>query len=323
MIYQMENLVLITAHCPTEEQEKMLEECIDSVINLNHHVLLISHTHVPIHIQKKCKYYFYDHFNDINQDEDLLYYTFHTINHDAKIRSKYFIKEFYGFAIYRMFCMAAQVARNFGYKNIHHIEYDCRLLDNTLIDQHNELLNTYDSVFYTDNGEESGFLLGAFKSFRVDKLPDFFVNYQKEKMREMMVSVPLKPLESFTKHIFSQAGKICFRNSTDLKKDGKFYQTETLLRKKYFTPYYDESEDYIFLFYKNVGTTENNLKIYVNANKIIHRVIHPTWWQMIPLCYGDDLTNLLIISDGKIIYDKSFNKEERELFKKNSFIDRS
>ena len=68
----MKDLIFITAYCPTEEQEKVLEKCVDSVIKTGNHILLISHTHIPIHIQQKCQYYFYDYLNEISDDCDLL-----------------------------------------------------------------------------------------------------------------------------------------------------------------------------------------------------------------------------------------------------------
>ena len=48
----MKDLIFITAYCPTEEQERVLEKCVDSVLKCEKHVALISHSHVPIHIQK-------------------------------------------------------------------------------------------------------------------------------------------------------------------------------------------------------------------------------------------------------------------------------
>ena len=48
----MKDLILITAYCPTEEQVVALEKCIDSVLKCGNHIALISHTHIPIHIQK-------------------------------------------------------------------------------------------------------------------------------------------------------------------------------------------------------------------------------------------------------------------------------
>ena len=316
----MNDLIVITAHCPSEEQEKMLEKCIDSVINLNHHILLISHTHIPIHIQKKCNYYFYDYSNDINHDDDLLYFVRYVIDDNTTIKSKYFTKEFYGFAIYRMFTISSQIANNFNYKNIHHIEYDCVLVDNSLIEEHNNLLNEYDSVFYTDNGNDNGFILGAFKSFKINKLPKLFKNYDKDKMREIMVNTPLIPLEVFTKQIFKESGNVIFRNSTELKKTGKFFQNESPLRLKYFTPYYDQRSDMFLLFYKNMGETVDSLRVYVNGEQLLSFSVQPKYWNIRTLCRFQDLNSILLMVGKKIIYDKTFNEEQRNKLKENSYI---
>ena len=96
-----------------------------------------------------------------------------------RIPCEFFHKTFYGFAIYRMFCIANQIAINFGYENIHYIEYDCELLDKKLINENSKLLENYDSVIYTDNGKENGFLFGSFKSLKVKTLPENFKNYNK------------------------------------------------------------------------------------------------------------------------------------------------
>jgi hypothetical protein len=316
----MKDLVIITAHCPSEEQEKMLERCIDSVINLNHHILLISHTHIPIHIQKKCNYYFYDYFNDINHDDELLYFVRYFIDDTTTIKSKYFIKEFYGFAIYRMFTIASQIANNFNYRNIHHIEYDSVLIDNSLIEEHNNLLNEYDSVFYTDDGKDSGFILGAFKSFKIDKLPKLFKEYDKDKMREIMVNTPLMPLETFTKQIFKESGNVIFRNSTELKNTGKLIQNESPSRLKYFTPYYDHRSDRFLLFYKNMGETVDSLRVYVNGEQLLSFSVQPKYWNIRTLCRFQDLNSLLLMVGNKIIYDKTFNEEQRNTLKENAYL---
>ena len=49
-----EDLIYVTANCPTEEQEKKLEECINSLEKIGYDIALVSHTHIPLNIQKKC-----------------------------------------------------------------------------------------------------------------------------------------------------------------------------------------------------------------------------------------------------------------------------
>jgi hypothetical protein len=316
----MNDLIVITAHCPTEPQEKMLEDCIDSVIGLGYHVLLISHTHTPIHIQKKCNYYFYDYLNDINQDDDLLYFTWFAVDDTTFIKSKYFTKEFYGFAIYRMFTIASQIAENFGYDNIHHMEYDCMLKNKNLINEHNSLLQEYDSVFYTDDGKDTGLILGAFKSFKVSKLPQLFKKYDKDEMRKIMVETPLLPLENFTKHIFRKEGNPIFLNSRELVKSGGFYQNHSPLRLKHFAPYYSSESDEFWFFYKNLNQTDESIRIYVNGINSINLVSPPRHWHMKKLCKSNELSSLMVLYDGKIVYDKQYTEQDRETLKKNSYL---
>ena len=75
----MNDLIFITAHCPTIEQEVSLERCVDSILRCGFHVALISHTHIPIHIQKKCNYYVYDYKNDTSDDSRLMGFSSFTI----------------------------------------------------------------------------------------------------------------------------------------------------------------------------------------------------------------------------------------------------
>ena len=316
----MNDLIVITAHCPTESQEKMLEDCINSLIGLNQHILLLSHTHVPIHIQKKCNYYFYDYLNDVSQDNDLLYFNWYKINGTTLIKSKYFTKEFYGFAIYRMFTIASQIAENFGYNNIHHIEYDCELKNINLINEHNNLLDKYDSVFYTNDGKDTGMIFGAFKSFKVSKLPELFKKFDKDEIKKIMVETPLLPLENFTKHIFKEKGNPIYLNSEELVNSGNFFQNNTDLRLKHFAPYYDHINNTFCLFYKHLKETDESLRIYVNGTNSLNLLVQPNYWYIRTLCNSNKLNSLIILVGDKIIYDKFYTEQDRETLKKNSYI---
>lgn len=316
----MNDLIVITAYCPNESQVKMLDDCIDSVIESNNHVLLISHTHVPIHIQKKCDYYFYDYLNDVTQDDDLLYFSWFATDDITFIKSKYFTKEFYGFAIYRMFTIASQIAKNFGYKNIHHIEYDCILKNKNLIDKHIKLLEKYDSVFYTDDGQETGLIFGAFKSFKVSKLPKLFREYDRDEIRKCMVEGPHLPLENFTKYIFQKEGNPFYMNSRELAKSGDFFQNNSALRLKHFAPYYNSENDSFNLYYKNLKETDDSLRVFVNGINIFNLSIKPKYWVLKNLSESSKFESLLIMSEDKIIYDKTFTEEDRKKLKQNSYI---
>ena len=314
---RVKDLIFITAYCPTEEQEKVLEKCIDSVLMCEKHVALISHSHIPIHIQKKCQYYVYDYNNEISDDYNLLgHYHFNFGN--QKIQSRFFNKYFYGFAIYRMFSIASQIAINFGYQNIHHIEYDCELLDKSLITQNSKLLEEYDSVIYTDNGKEDGFLFGSFKSFKVSSLPEHFKNYNKQFIEDMIKELEPKQLEVLTKNIFINSGKVFFSNepTNDKFKRGKILPS----RNVHHTIFYNDEDKTLNIFYNSIKKEVEFITIIVNKEKVINLETKPYNWYVRPLGIFDEINHVRVDNSQKVIYDKTFDNEFREIFKIKSYI---
>lgn len=314
----MNDLILITAHCPTEAQEKILEDCINSVIGLKHHILLISHTHIPIHIQKKCQYYFYDYLNETSDDHNLLGYNSFATS-DFIIQSRFFQKSFYGFAIYRMFSMASQIAINFGYENIHHIEYDCELLDKTIIDENISFLESYDSVLYTNDGTPDGFLFGSLKSFKVNSLPEMFKTYNRDYIESEMKNADPIQLEYLTKKLFIDSGNVLFKNDKDLceqrfKKGPKFYDSGV-----HYTLYYDSNSNTINIFYLSTKSYEEDIVVIVNNNVIRFNSL-PGQWIIQRLGLFDKVNYVRVDNSKKCLYEKYFDDEFKEVFINKSYI---
>ena len=312
----MKDLIFVTAYCPTEEQVVALEKCIDSVLKCGNHIALISHTHIPIHIQKKCQYYVYDYLNEISDDYNLFGNNFFAVD-DIIINSKFIQKSFYGFAIYRMFSIASQLAINFGYKNIHHIEYDCELLDETLISEHSSLLEAYDSILYTDTGNKDGFMFGSLKSFKVESLPDNFKNYNRDIIESEMRRIEPKHLETFTKSIFINSGNVLFKRLDEqkFKKGPKFISIG-----RHYTLYYNDEDKTLNVFYRSLTDKPENIVVIVNDNKIVRLNVSPGHWYMNRLGIFDEINYVRIDDSKKTLLEKHFDNEFREIFKKESYI---
>jgi hypothetical protein len=315
----MKDLICVTAYCPTEEQEVSLEKCIDSVLKCGNHIALISHTHIPIHIQKKCQYYIYDYLNEISDDYNLFGDNFFAVD-NIIINSTFFQKSFYGFAIYRMFSIASQLAANFGYKNIHHIEYDCELLDETLISEHSTLLETYDSILYTDNGNEDGFMFGSLKSFKVESLPDNFKNYNKDFIESEMRRINPKHLETFTKSLFVNSGNVLFKHDNELtaqkfKKGPKFVSIG-----RHYNLFYNDRDKTLNVLYRSLTDNPENIVVIVNDNKIVRLNVSPRHWYINQLGIFDEIDYVRIDNSKKTLFEKHFDNEFREIFKRKSFI---
>ena len=315
----MDNLIFITAHCPSVEQEIALEKCIDSVSKVGYHIALISHTHIPFNIQKKCNYYFYDHLNEVSDDFRLLPPGLTYKFGNTTIKSLFFIKNFYGFAIYRMFSIASQIAINFGYKKLHHIEYDGLILNDDILRIHSELLNEWESVVYTSDGTSDGDLFGSFKSIRVNKIPPLISNYNKEKIEmRMKENGENLNLEDLTKKVLDYNTKVHYSKKSDLqpyfKKGDNFYE-----RGNHFTLYHSKEDDTAKFFYHSMIEETENIMIILNDNKVYEFLSKPKNWNVLTLCKMDELKKIRVDNSKKILYQQVFTKDSREVLKKHSY----
>ena len=314
----MDDLIFVSAYCPTEEQEKLLEKCIDSLLLTKKHILLVSHTHIGIHIQKKCHYYVYDYNNEVSDNPNLLGFSSFSFG-DSKIQSIFFSKIFYGFAIYRMMCIAAQIAINFGYKNLHHIEYDTELFDTNLIDQNSNFLEVYDSVLYTTNGKEDGMVFGAFSSFKVSSLPDGFKNYNKEYIQTQMEQIWPRYLETFTKKIFTESGKVLFMDEPSHDKFKRGYRLPH--RNLHFTLFYNPNDKTLNLYYRSLSEeTIDEVLVIVNRVNVININVKPQHWHIRSLGLLEDITHIKMYNPTNMIYENHFDDATRNLYRTHSYV---
>ena len=312
----MKDLILITAFTPTPQYEEILENTILSVKETGFDILLINHSHTSSRIQKLCQYYFYDHLNDVSEDPNLRSFE-HFKMDDFEIWSKYRTKNFYGFAIYRMFSMGVKIAKNFGYDRLHHLEYDTQVLDSKIFEEHNEYLQSNDAVFYTSDGTKNGFLLGCFKSFNVSNLPDTFENYNKEHITNTMLNLPCVPLENYTKYIFDDF-KVKYLESKTTKT--RLSGEEVTDRKKHFTMFYNPFNEKVEFFIRNIWTENQKVMVITNESFTQNIIVLPNHWHIRTLCDVDDFESIMVLQNNSLIYEfRINNKEELETFKQNAF----
>jgi hypothetical protein len=311
------DLIFVTAYCPTQEQIDRLSQCIDSLPNENFDIALITHSHVPLEIQKKCQYYIYDHLNDLSDDEELRHFEYHS-SEKHRLKSKLVKKTpFYGFSIYRMFSAISKLAENYGYKRIYHVEYDYVIKDKSIFTNHKKFLQKFDSVFYKID-EDDDMILGGLKSFNVDKLPELFKNYNKEKMVEMMKNENLIPLEEFTKKIFSDAGNVLLISKSHIKERVEIKKfTSQELNWCYC---YNEKDGQLYLFYLNII---NDLELIgVKSDDFYdEKVLTKDKYYIKSLGDINNIHNLTLLRNKTIVSEINITEEFKEKIKKYSIIE--
>lgn len=311
------DLIFVTAYCPTQEQIDRLSQCIDSLPNENFDIAIITHSHVPLEIQQKCQYYIYDHLNDLSDDEELRHFEYHS-SETHRLKSKLVKKTpFYGFSIYRMFSAISKLAENYGYKRIYHVEYDYVIKDKSIFTNHKKFLQKFDSVFYKID-EDDDMILGGLKSFNVDKLPELFKNYNKEKMVEMMKGENLIPLEEFTKKIFSDSGNVLLISKSHIKERVEIKKfTSQELNWCYC---YNEKDGQLYLFYLNII---NDLELIGVKSDDFYDEKKLTKDKYYIKSLGDinNIHNLTLLRNKTIVSEINITEEFKEKIKKYSIIE--
>jgi hypothetical protein len=154
-INKMNDLIMVTAFCDTKEKEETLRRLVNQISTKKDKfdLMVVSHSVIPDDIIEKCDYHFYDKKNELLYDYDLRSKPWFAPNSGRKIFSA-----FTGFfnthlAIWRMIILGNSIAKNCGYRKVHHVEYDSSIVSfDELVDNSN-LLESYDTI--TDDSPSS------------------------------------------------------------------------------------------------------------------------------------------------------------------------
>lgn len=312
-----QDLIFVTAYCPTEEQIERLRLCCQSLLIDGFDLAVISHTPIPEDIQKMCKWSIYDSENELVWEEEFRHWEVFRAP-KWEIMTKYFKKvPFYGLAIYRMFSQIAKLAESFGYKRIYHVEYDYIILDQKIFTNHKKLLSTIaDSVFYIKKND-GNMILGGLKSFKVKTLPELFKNYDRQKMLQRIKKESLLPLEEFTSKIFRESGIPVLIDSKLLesKISTKNFESQNLN----WTLCYNPQNDNLGLCYVNLfGETE--IKVVVNEKKLFTLEMDPINSIYKDLANINEVDSIKIIKGETIIYQSDINLEFKSKLKLYSIV---
>ena len=324
---KMNDLIMITAFCDTKEKEETLRNLVNQISKQKNKfdLMVISHSVIPDDIIEKCDYHFYDKKNELLYDYDLRSKPWF-----APMGERPILSIFTGFfnthlAIWRMLILGNSIAKNCGYRKVHHIEYDCSIFDFSEIISNSNLLESYDSITY--NKEElnvDDILFGTYQAYRLDSLhEDLFILNEDKLKNEILLSNTKSP-EGMLFNLLHNKRNGLIKNKTQLDSgNNEFGLSHTELNKNqvaWCLPYYDRSTDKLsFIVWNMEGKKELNVNVIYNNDKCFNfEKLMPNHWSIIDIDDFNKAKKLIVISNNKIrnIYD--FTKDP-ESFKRNSY----
>lgn len=324
----MKDLLLITAYCPDENRENILRNLINSLTKFKnkYDLMIVSHTPIPLDIQKKVNYFLYDSKNEILTDWDLLNQPWFAPTGDGVIQSAFLSKKNTLLAMWRMMILGFSLAKNLGYTKVHQIEYDCMIVEDSEIENNSHLLSKYDSVVYFDNKENvQEIMFGSFQSYFLPNLSETLINLDEEKIKNLIRESNTKSPEVLLYRILN-GGNIYKKNREVLEINGNKFgvfdgQVENNLNP-WSIPFYDKKNNHIYFIVWNTKIEKGiEIQVMVNKSKIYHientEINH---WKLIDLGDLSEIKDILIIENNKIRdFFELKDDNQIDLFKKMSF----
>ena len=127
-----------------------------------------------------------------------------------------------------------------------------------------------------------------------------------------------KQLETLSKKLFMESGKVLFKNELE---DNQFKKGDKVFhRNLHHTLFYNRLDKTLNIFYQSIKNSNEQIVVIVNENNIVNIQTIPYHWYIRPLGLFDDINSVRIDNSQKVIYEKKFNNESREILKINSYL---
>lgn len=326
-IGKMKDLILITSFCETKEKENILRNLINQ-INENKDkfdVMLVSHTVIPDDIAEKCDYQIFDKKNELLYDYNLRSKPWFSPDGYRPILSI-----FTGFfnthlAIWRMLIIGNSIAKNCGYRKVHHIEYDTSINDFEELIENSKLLESYDSITYSKKVKHvDEILFGTYQAYRLDSLHEDLFILNEGKLKKEILNSNTKSPEGMLFNLLHEKRNGLVKDKLLLDKNGnEFGLSHGDLNKNHTAwclPFFDKQTNKLCFIVWNMEARNNvSIQVIYNDEKVFNfQEVKPNHWNLIDIDDFENAKKLTVILNNEIrnIFDFTKNSEE---FKQNSF----
>ena len=319
----MKDLIIISSYCNTKDKEDILRNLVNQCYKENSFdLMVVSHTAIPDDILRKTTLSLYDSKNELLYDWDLRSKPWFNPGDEREIQSI-----FTGFfnshlAIWRMIILGNSVAKNLGYKKVHHIEYDCDIKDFTEIYDNSKLLDINDCVTYTKIVDTiDDILFGTYQAYRLDTLHNDLLILDEEKIKSQIRTSNTKSPEGMLFDLLHTNKKGFIKNKLLLDKNNSFGLSHLSTNTAWCLPYYDRLTNKLSFVIWNVEEPSRNINIQLiyNDDKVItFDEIKHLHWVVKDIDDFNNAKKLTVILNEKIRNEYDFIVDG-EKFKQVSF----
>lgn len=328
----MKELILIGAHCPDDERESLLNQCVDVLQKCrdSYDILICSHTEIPNYITKKVDYVFYDKNNDLITDLEYLNQPWFSPMDGMTILSTYIGEYSTYLAVYRLLIAGLGLAKMFKYPKVHYVEYDTIMNDLSELYDNSKLLEEYDTIVIQKEQRDYelnlAWPMGNFMSFKVESINDLFTTYDKEKLLEILLKSNGKTNEKITNDIIHMNGNSVYvKNYDDIKNKDIYFALSDKTSKEdmsyWAVPFYNTKDDKVYaIVWNNKDDSPIDVSFIVNNRNIINLdQVKKFEWKMSVIGDIKDIDSIMVLVNNKIKTNIILNDDNKEVFKKTNY----
>ncbi|MDC3250355.1 hypothetical protein OAU24_00435 [bacterium] len=322
----MKDLIVIGAYCPDKERQKLLNNLVDSLLNIqeSYDILISTHSKIPEYIVDKVDYIFYDKDNNlIINDLKYLNQPWFKPNNETTIYTTFLSGYSTYLTAYKLLIGGLGLGKALGYKKAHFIEYDTHLPNFDEFFDNTKLLDSYASIQYK-NKDILPWGIGNFISFNLTQIDPIFLEYDEKKLLSFIEHYG-KTNERVTEEILSRTSR--------LEKDFKVLENKGIqvnLSSKaqkdeldfWTVPYYDPKTDNIhFVCWNQKSEDPINVNVITNNNKCLsfENVPYRNYYlrELGPI---SEINEILVLINNKVKTHIDFNIINKEDFKNTNRI---
>ena len=312
----MKELVIINAYTPDYTRQKLLEDFIGDIDTNLYDIMVVSHSPLSERVCDRIDYFIYEKENLLLTTFDTKYNVFWE-NNQFRIDTTE-TKRFNQFiATYRLFYLGITNAKKLGYEKCHIIEYDTRMssMENFIINS--KLLDDHSIVYFKTDYSPN--LISFPQSYNINKLEDWWFEYNQEEIDYFVKTHPHKTLEDYQWLLLKKQSLVYARDYKEIESKGislnLFHSGDNI----WICPVINDNND-LAVFINNKSNEDAYIRLITDTNKVIELNIKGQHWAIRNIEKYDVIQKLDIIDHNTNLITYDFNTIDKSSYKKKNTL---